>query len=154
MAEPEPLDETARAVEGLLEVTPRVHNLVSVVAARHDLTAEQIGLLRMLDEPLSLQAFADMTGLVNKAERIGLVERLTDQRDRRVRMLTLTSKARHIRQRVNRDLVSELSAPVGVSSTTRGQTARLLGAMNPGPPDDHAHGPSRGTTASAEWAPS
>ena len=89
-------------VDGLLEVTQRVQHVVSVVAVRHDLTPQQIGLLRMLDEPMSMRAFAEdlscdpsnVTGLVDRAERLGLVQRVLDPHDRRIRMLTLTPKGR------------------------------------------------------------
>ena len=73
-------------VDGLLEVTQRVQHVVSIVAARHDLTPQQIGLLRLLDEPMSMREFAEdlscdpsnVTGLVDRAERLGLVQREPD----------------------------------------------------------------------------
>jgi DNA-binding MarR family transcriptional regulator len=83
-------------VNGLLDVSHRVNQIVSVVAARHELTPQQVGLLRMLDEPMSMRAYAEdlscdpsnVTGLVDRAELLGLVERVPDPVDRRVRMLT------------------------------------------------------------------
>ena len=54
----------------------------------YGLTPQQVGLLRMLDEPTSMRAFAEdmscdpsnVTGLVDRAERLGLVERVPDPR--------------------------------------------------------------------------
>jgi len=126
-------------VDGLLEVTQRVQHVVSVVAARHDLTPQQIGLLRMLDEPMSMRAFAEdlscdpsnVTGLVDRAERLGLVQRVPDPRDRRIRMLTLTPKGRRSRNRVNRELASELGDALGLTPATSRRVARLLGSVSP-----------------------
>ena len=50
-------DQLDAVVDGLLEVAKRTHEVVVVVAARHDLTAQQVGLLRLLDEPVSMRAF-------------------------------------------------------------------------------------------------
>lgn len=47
---------TDRLVDNLLEVARRVDHLVSFVADRHALTAQQVGLLRMLEEPISMRA--------------------------------------------------------------------------------------------------
>ena len=59
-------------------MTRRTHEVVAAVAARHDLTAQQVGLLRLLDEPVSMRAFAEelacdpsnVTGLVDRVERL------------------------------------------------------------------------------------
>ena len=130
--------ETANLVDGLLEVTQRVHHAVSLVALRHGLTPQQVGLLRMLDEPTSMRAFAEdmscdpsnVTGLVDRAERLGLVERVPDPRDRRVRMLTLTVKGRRVRDGVNRDLAAELGDALGLDPAVSDRLARFLGSMN------------------------
>ena len=137
MADQGPSKEIDDLVDGLLEVTQRVQHVISIVAARHDLTPQQIGLLRMLDEPMSMRAFAEdlscdpsnVTGLVNRAERLGLVQRVPDLRDRRIRMLTLTSKGRRSRDSVNRDLASELGDELGLTPATSGAVARLLGSV-------------------------
>jgi DNA-binding MarR family transcriptional regulator len=121
-------------VDGLLEVTKRTHHVLSSVAARHDLTAQQVGLLRLLDEPVSMRAFAEelacdpsnVTGLVDRAERLGLVERMSDPGDRRVRMLTLTPKGRRLRDRINRDVAQELAKALGIKDEDRRRVLGLL----------------------------
>jgi DNA-binding MarR family transcriptional regulator len=128
-----------RLVDNLLVVTHRVHQVVALVADRYDLTPQQVELLRVLDEPLSMRAYADdlacdpsnVTGLVDRAELLGLVERVPDPLDRRVRMLNLTAKGRTIRSRVNNDLASELANALGVTASDIGQILHILGSMTP-----------------------
>jgi len=121
-------------VDGLLDVSHRVNQIVSAVAARHDLTPQQVGLLRMLDEPMSMKAYAEdlscdpsnVTGLVDRAELLGLVERVPDPVDRRVRMLTLTAKGRAVRTRVNAELASEMVNALGSTAGDLSHIARLI----------------------------
>jgi DNA-binding MarR family transcriptional regulator len=128
-----------RLVDNLLVVTHRVHQVVALVADRYDLTPQQVELLRVLDEPMSMRAYADdlacdpsnVTGLVDRAELLGLVERVPDPLDRRVRMLNLTAKGRTIRSRVNNDLASELANALGVTASDIGQILHILGSMTP-----------------------
>jgi DNA-binding MarR family transcriptional regulator len=130
-------EEADLLVDRLLDVTHRVQQVVSEVAERYDLTPQQVGLLRMLDEPMSMRAYAEdlscdpsnVTGLIDRAERLGLVERLPDPLDRRVRMLTLTAKGRSTRTRVNGDLASGLAGALGVSANDASQLAGLLRTM-------------------------
>ena len=117
-------EEGDRLVDRLFDVTHRVNQVVSAVADRYDLTPQQVGLLRMLDQPMSMRAYAEdlscdpsnVTGLVDRAERLGLVERVSDPLDRRIRMLTLTAKGRLIRSKVNKDLASGLADSLGVTN--------------------------------------
>jgi DNA-binding MarR family transcriptional regulator len=127
-------EEADRLVDKLFEMTHHVNQVVSVVADRYDLTSQQVGLLRMLDVPMSMRAYAEdlscdpsnVTGLVDRAERLGLVERVPDPLDRRVRMLTLTAKGRLIRSKVNRDLAAGLADSLGVTDGADDQLAQFL----------------------------
>ncbi len=133
--------DTDDLIDGLLEVTRRVQHVVSAVAVRHDLTAQQVGLLRMLDRPVSMRAFAEdlscdpsnVTGLVDRAERLGLVQRVSDPRDRRVRMLTLTPKGRWIRDRVNRDIAQGVHEVLDLTPTDSFPVALLLRTKSSAP---------------------
>jgi DNA-binding MarR family transcriptional regulator len=133
-----PTGVSDRLVEGLFEVVHRVHQVVSLVADRYDLTPQQVGLLRSLGTPMSMRVFAEdlscdpsnVTGLIDRAERLGLVERLTDPLDRRVRILTLTAKGRRTRSRVNKDLAAELSDVFGSAAGERDQLDRFLRTIN------------------------
>ena len=124
-------------VDGLLEVAKRTHEVMVVVAARHDLTAQQVGLLRLLDEPVSMRAFAEelscdpsnVTGLVDRVERLGLVDRVPDPTDRRIRVLTLTPKGRRLRARINGEVARDLAAALGLENVDHGQVLRLVSLM-------------------------
>jgi DNA-binding MarR family transcriptional regulator len=116
---PRELDEV---VDALLEMARQTHEVVLAVAARHDLTGQQVGLLRLLDTPVSMRAFAEelscdpsnVTGLVDRVERLGLVDRVPDPDDRRIRMLTLTSKGRRLRDEINGEVARDLADALGL----------------------------------------
>ena len=128
-------------VDGLLEVANRVHHVMSCVAARHDLTPQQLGLLRMLAVPVSMRAFAEerscdpsnVTGLVDRAERLGLVERVPDPADRRVRILKLTTKGLNLRSTINREVARSLSEALGLSIDDHAKVMGVLVAMTSAP---------------------
>ena len=123
--------------DGLLEVTSRGHHVVGSVAARHDLTPQQLELLRMLAVPVSMRAFAEelscdpsnVTGLVDRAERLGLVERVPDQSDRRVRILKLTTKGRNLRSTINQEVARSLTNALGLSTDDHAKVMSVLAAM-------------------------
>jgi len=116
-------------VEELLDLSARVHHVVAAVAARHDLTPQQFGLIRILRQPVSMRAFAEelacdpsnVTGLVDRVERLGLAERVPDPGDRRVRLLMLTPKGRQLRDTLNREVARELSSELDVLSAPDGR---------------------------------
>lgn len=121
-------------LDGLLGVTQVVQHAVAVVAARHELTPQQVGLLRMLGEPVSMRELAEdrscdpsnITGLVDRAERLGLVTRSPNPRDRRVRMLELTEEGRRMRARLTRELAVEVRAALGITDDDNEMTRLLL----------------------------
>ena len=121
-------------LDGLLGVTQVVQHAVVVVAARHELTPQQVGLLRMLGEPVSMRELAEdrscdpsnITGLVDRAERLGLVTRSPNPRDRRVRMLELTEEGRRMRARLTRELAVEVRAALGITDDDNEMTRLLL----------------------------
>ncbi len=123
-------------VDSLLEVTSRVHHVVCSVAARHDLTPQQLELVRMLAVPVSMRAFAEelscdpsnVTGLVDRAERLGLVERVPDPGDRRVRILKLTAKGRNLRNTINREVARSLSDALALGANDH---ATVMGVLKP-----------------------
>lgn len=128
-----------QVVEGLLELTRRTAEVMSSIGLRHDLTAPQVGLLRLLDEPVSMRAFAEelacdpsnVTGLVDRVERLGLVERIPDPGDRRIRMLTLTPMGRHLRDEINDEVARELAAALGLQPEDHDHVLRLAANLRP-----------------------
>ncbi len=103
----------AEILDRLLAVAGGLHHLLTEVAARHDLTPQQVVLLRSLDAPRPMRALAcamrcdpsNVTGLMDRVERRGLVERVADPGDRRVRLLSLTEPGRRVRDDIHRELV-------------------------------------------------
>src|SRR5437867_3587604 len=76
--------------------------------AEMDLTSPQGFALHHLDEPLPMRQLAQemgydashITGIINKLEARGLVERRPDPHDRRIKLLVTTDKGRDVRQRI------------------------------------------------------
>lgn len=81
------------------------HRMHAVVAA-HDLTPPLFGVLRVLSDPASMSDVADrlscdasyVTGLADRLEERGLVERRPQPADRRVKQLALTDEGRRARE--------------------------------------------------------
>jgi DNA-binding MarR family transcriptional regulator len=95
----------------LLQVTfDRVHAHFASVVAELDLAPMQAKALHELDaeQPISMRALArrlgadpsNVTGLIDRLEARGLVERRPDPNDRRIKGLALTSAGAKLRQRL------------------------------------------------------
>lgn len=105
------------AMDRLLALTGGLHHLLADVAARYDLTPQQAVVLRSLSRPRRMRVMADemrcdpsnVTGLIDRIERLGLVERVPDPADRRVRLLSLTDSGRRVREDMQRDLLDALA---------------------------------------------
>ena len=75
-----------------------------------ELSPPQGIVLRFLDEPRPMGELAalmrcdnsNMTGIVDRLEERGLVERTAAERDRRVKLIALTERGREIRDELNR----------------------------------------------------
>jgi len=107
----EPASSVAReAWELLFRVSKAKHGLLSARLADLDLTPVQAHALRRLDpdEPLAMSALADalychasnVTGIVDRLESRGLVERRPGAGDRRVKTLVLTPQGAEVRAAV------------------------------------------------------
>src|SRR5437870_2144685 len=87
------------------------------VAAELELAPAQLGALKSLDpdEPVPMSRLADalrcdnsnVTGIVDRLEARGLVERRSAEHDRRVKMLVVTERGAELRRR----LVARMSEP-------------------------------------------
>jgi DNA-binding MarR family transcriptional regulator len=66
---------------------------------------------------------------VDRIARRGLVERLADPDDRRVRLLSLTPEGRRIRRSIDQELARELCKSFDGSKTERAELSRLLRRM-------------------------
>jgi DNA-binding MarR family transcriptional regulator len=126
-----PYDATADAATGLVALSGLVQGLYAHISQRHDLTPVQAKLLCILaDGPRGMadlaQCFgvekAALTGLVDRAERRGLVKRMPVHGDRRALHVTLTEAGRRSASAFHGDVTMELE--------------RLL---SPLPPKDREH---------------
>jgi DNA-binding MarR family transcriptional regulator len=122
--ETEPRTSVAEeAWELLFRVAKAKHGVLSARLAELDLTPVQGHALRRLDpeQPLAMNALADalychasnVTGIVDRLESRGLVERRSGAEDRRVKTLVLTQEGTEVRARVI-ELLSE--PPAAISS--------------------------------------
>jgi DNA-binding MarR family transcriptional regulator len=101
--------------------------------AELDLTGPQAQLLRQLDEPLPMVGAAErlhcdpsnITGIVDRLERRGLVQRNSTPGDRRVKELELTAEGRRLKIKVD-EILSGMSALEGLNAGDRKALASLL----------------------------
>src|SRR3954470_21723301 len=88
---------------------------VLAIAGELDLHPQQLFALKHLEQPTPMGALADhlhcdssnVTGIVDRLEKRGLVERRSDERDRRVKLLVLTDEG----ERVRSELLARMSEP-------------------------------------------
>jgi DNA-binding MarR family transcriptional regulator len=94
----------------LLDLLGTQRSRVSEIAGEVGLAPRQMHLLRLLEpgEPLPMSRVADalrcdpsnVTGIVDRLEERGLIERHADPDDRRVKMLALTRRGARVRERI------------------------------------------------------
>ena len=94
----------------LFELAKRKHSVLVPALAELDLTPVQGHALRLLDpeRPIAMSELADalfchasnVTGIIDRLEARGLVERQTGREDRRVKTLALTEAGKRVRSRV------------------------------------------------------
>jgi DNA-binding MarR family transcriptional regulator len=117
------LAATEEVVERMGELTRRMMGHIEARVAEFDLTLPQAMLLSSLDQPMLMREVAgrlhcdasNVTGIVDRLERRGLVTRRGRPGDRRVKELALTVSGAEMRGRVEAVLemmpgVSNLSA--------------------------------------------
>ena len=129
----EPATDVAReAWELIFRVARATHGVLSSRLADLDLTPVQAHALRRLDpdEPLAMSALAEalychasnVTGIVDRLESRGLVERTPGAGDRRVKTLVLTPEGAEVRARV----IELLSEPPAVIAALPAADQRAL----------------------------
>jgi MarR family transcriptional regulator, organic hydroperoxide resistance regulator len=117
----------------IVQLSRKVTSEFEEQLAQLDLTAPQAQLLRQLEEPLPMVGAAErlhcdpsnITGIVDRLERRGLVERKTAAGDRRVKQLELTDEGRQVKAKVDQ-ILSGMSSLEALSATDRGSLADLL----------------------------
>lgn len=103
------MSETSPTVDALVQVSFAVQLALTRVAAAHDLSVTQLRLLGILrDRTPSMAAIADhleldrssVSGLIDRAERRGLVARIPSDRDARVTLVEITPAGRQAGERI------------------------------------------------------
>ncbi len=139
-----PLDDLSSA-HGLIRLSRLVQEVFARVSARHDLTPVQARLLGVLAAgPKGMAELARMfgveraamTGLVDRAERAGLVQRVSVPGDRRAVHVTVTDLGRRTGSAVHDDSTRELDGLLDPLSNSeceglRTSMVKILTAQQP-----------------------
>jgi MarR family transcriptional regulator, lower aerobic nicotinate degradation pathway regulator len=106
-------------VDGLVQLSFLVQSVLAQTAAGHDLTVAQLRLLGILrDREPGMLALArhlgldksSATGLIDRAERRGLVQRASTIEDGRAVRVSTTPLGRELTEQVNADVVVRIQA--------------------------------------------
>lgn len=135
---------TLEVVELIGTVVARYYTEYEQAAAKHSLTGAQARVLGLLSlEPMPMRRIAqrlkcepsNITGIVDRLEARGLVERRPDPNDRRVKLAAPTEEGRGTARRLRdsldfaREPLAELSAEE--RTVLRDLLKRMLGAQTP-----------------------
>ncbi|MFI0420744.1 MarR family winged helix-turn-helix transcriptional regulator [Spongiactinospora sp. 9N601] len=114
--------EDTRLATALVRLAHLVSRVYAEVSKEFELTPQQIQLLCMLlggstgmtemSRALGLEK-SSMTGLVDRAERRGVVVRIRDQRDRRACGIELTGQGREIAHAAHRMVTAQVEELIG-----------------------------------------
>ncbi len=127
-----PLVAAERLAEQIGELARRLMAFFDEQIAELDLTVPQAMLLRSLDGPLPMNQVANrlhcdasnVTGIVDRLEARGLVERRVKPDDRRIKEIVLTSEGEAVRRRA----VAVTSKVPGLSTLSESEQS-ALGAL-------------------------
>ncbi|MET7455451.1 MarR family transcriptional regulator [Streptomyces sp. NPDC005574] len=129
---------TMEVVELIGDVVARFYEDYEDAAAEHALTGAQARLLSLLSlEPLPMRKLArklkcepsNVTGIVDRLESRGLVERRPDPTDRRVKVAAATDEGRRIARDLREGLRFAREPLAGLSAEERGSLRDLLRRM-------------------------
>ena len=134
---------TLEVVELIGDVVARFYEDYEDAAGEHALTGAQARLLSLLClEPLPMRKLAqrlkcepsNVTGIVDRLESRGLVERRTDSADRRVKLAAATEEGRRVARELREGLRFAREPLAGLSheerESLRGLLRRMLAADN------------------------
>jgi DNA-binding MarR family transcriptional regulator len=118
----------------LIDLNRRMQHEFERVAAEFELTAAEAGALRRLDKPYSMRAFAEAIGcdasyvtiLTDRLDALGLVERVPDEHDRRVRQLVLTENGEQMRRTLTDWVLATSPALINLDEQDRRTFVELL----------------------------
>ena len=136
-------DDRAELVDGLVELSFDLHDLLGRIAADHGLSLTQLRLLGVLrDRQPTMQQLADhlslekssVTGLVDRAESRDLVQRFPSEHDARATHVALTKSGQALARRGERAVTAGIKALAGdLSAAEQQRLSQLLHKMRPTP---------------------
>jgi MarR family transcriptional regulator, organic hydroperoxide resistance regulator len=123
----------------LLVLVDQLRARIASVAAELGITPQQAMLLRHLGQPRTMSDVAvalacdrsNVTGLVDRLTARGLVERVADANDRRIKYLVLTEQGRTYRARLQERFFAESPSTDGLKPAERRQLLLLLRKLTP-----------------------
>ncbi|MEU5866443.1 MULTISPECIES: MarR family transcriptional regulator [unclassified Nonomuraea] len=125
--------------EALVRLAHLVHQVYGEVSREHDLTPQQAQLLCLLvDGPIGMTGLtralhlekSSLTGLVDRAEKRGLVARVRDARDRRACLIELTCAGAEIAVRAHDGVTARLETlAAGLPAPHRDLLAGTIGTI-------------------------
>ena len=137
--EPTPVAPVPASVEGeigelLVRLLSSARDHFMRALAEMDLTSAQGFALHYLDAPLPMRQLANelgydashITGIVDKLEARGLVERRPDPNDRRIKLLVTTAKGRALRRRIQNQVFDRQPILDRLDAAERRQLRDLL----------------------------
>ncbi|MFN2388601.1 MAG: MarR family winged helix-turn-helix transcriptional regulator [Actinomycetota bacterium] len=131
---PRSLETTGEIVDLLFELVGRMRAHLERTVERFDLSPPQALALLQLDRPLPMRHLAqhlrcdasNVTGIVDRLEARGLVERRVDRADRRIKNLVLTRPGTVLRARLRRSLLQDAPALTSLSAKDQRALRDLL----------------------------
>ena len=118
----------------LLDLFRRMNEAFEKVAVDAGLSTAEAGALRRLEKPVAMRTVADAMGcdasyitlLTDRLEAQGLVDRVPDAADRRVKQLVLTAKGRRARRSLTARVLATSPALAPLDAAGREQFLKLL----------------------------
>ena len=122
-------------VDGLVQLSFAVQSVLAAAAGRHDVTVAQVRLLGVLRdrEPGTMELArhlgldkSSVTGLIDRAERRGLVKRTRSAEDGRAVRVSSTPLGRQLTDRASAEIATEIAAlTAGLSDANRKRLSAL-----------------------------
>ena len=124
------MEPAAEAWDLVMDLFARDRPRMLDIHAEYGLKPPQYFALNALEEPLPMSSIANMlrcdrsavTWITDRLEERGYVERRSDPRDRRVKLLALTDEGRRVREEISARLATP---PEAIAQLTRAEQREL-----------------------------
>lgn len=131
------LSEAHQLTGMLFRVVDRAQRDFADVAQSEALTPPLARMMLMLEQPQPMRVLAEhlrcdasnVTGLTDRLAERGLVERVPDAADRRIKLISLTREGRQVRSRLSRKVAEGSTVTRCLSDAQRRQLRPLLATM-------------------------